>query len=189
MTASLKSCIPALAAALNETPGALYERQRALVQEGLLESAPGRGPGSGVKATPVAVGLLLISILASVAWSGSGTKTRAVALAEVRRKCGLTGSKTFFEALSVIIADENVAKRVNSVTVCASQGYAIIAYDGQGQKKLAVPGFEMQRLPSKSYFGSTKAASVGDDLRIEITIGAQRIQAIAAIVANLEKRT
>jgi hypothetical protein len=186
MTTSLKSCIAALSAALNEAPGSLYERQRALVREGLLESAPGRGPGSGVKATPETVAMLLISILASVAWSGSGTKTRDISQAESPRRCSLTGAKTFYEALTIVLANEKLAERVNSITVGASHGYANIAFDGQGQTKSPVPGFEMQRLPSRSHFGPTNNSG---DIRTEITIGGQRIREIAAIIAGLEKRT
>ena len=52
MALSLKSTLPALGRILGMTPSALYERQKLLVLEGLLHAVPGRGPGSGVPATP-----------------------------------------------------------------------------------------------------------------------------------------
>ncbi len=61
MTTSLKSFLPVLSRILAEPADALYERQRALVREGLLESVPGHGTGSGVRATPESVAMLLIA--------------------------------------------------------------------------------------------------------------------------------
>ena len=62
---SLKGLIPRLAHELGMTPDALYERQRALVRAGLLKGVEGKGPGSGVRATPYATALLLIAVLAA----------------------------------------------------------------------------------------------------------------------------
>jgi hypothetical protein len=60
---SLKSYSVELADYLGITPLAVYERQRALVRLGVLESIEGRGPHSGVRATPNAVAVLLIGAL------------------------------------------------------------------------------------------------------------------------------
>jgi hypothetical protein len=62
---SLKSVVQELAPAFNMTPAALYERQRVLVRAGWLSGKEGKGPGSGVHATPHSVSLLLISALAT----------------------------------------------------------------------------------------------------------------------------
>jgi len=51
MTTSLKSFLPVLSRILAEPADALYKRQLALVREGLMESVPGHGRGSGVRAT------------------------------------------------------------------------------------------------------------------------------------------
>src|SRR5215475_5163773 len=76
MSAALKTHLAKLARTLSVTEGALYERQRALVREGILESVPGHGRGSGVRATPESLGLLLISLLASVNWSDAAALTK-----------------------------------------------------------------------------------------------------------------
>jgi hypothetical protein len=62
---SLKSIIPLLADIVALSEHALYERQRALVRGGLIKGRQGRGPGSGVEATPETVAMLLISVLAT----------------------------------------------------------------------------------------------------------------------------
>src|SRR5689334_12563975 len=62
---SLKILMPSLADHLGTTAAALYERQRALVQGGLLTSKHGRGPGSGVPANPKNAALLVIAMLAT----------------------------------------------------------------------------------------------------------------------------
>src|SRR5215211_344378 len=61
---SLKAFLPVMSEQLGRSPAALYERQRALVRLGIL-SAPtnGRGPGSGVRATPETVLPILLSVL------------------------------------------------------------------------------------------------------------------------------
>ncbi len=80
-TVSLKSLIPDLAPAFDLTPAALYERQRALERAGLLKAEGGRGPGSGVRATPQAVAALFTSVLATD--SLSEVETEAVMLARL----------------------------------------------------------------------------------------------------------
>ena len=47
------------------TPAALYERQRVLVDIGLIKPRAGRGPGSGVAFTAENLAALVISILAT----------------------------------------------------------------------------------------------------------------------------
>ena len=45
---SIKSLLNQLSPILDMSPGAIYERQRALVRLGALRAVPGKGPGSGV---------------------------------------------------------------------------------------------------------------------------------------------
>lgn len=78
---SLKSIIPLLSDILGLSEHALYERQRALVRAGLLKATEGRGPGSGVKATPEAVAMLIISVLATDNLSDVALMTAALARA------------------------------------------------------------------------------------------------------------
>src|SRR5271166_4852624 len=63
--ASLKSFLYGVAPILGTTGATLYERQRALVNLGVLKSAPGRGPGSGVPLTSESFAAVLISLLAT----------------------------------------------------------------------------------------------------------------------------
>ena len=60
----LKTYLSTLSPLLGQSEEILYERQRALVREGLLESVSGRGPGSGVRADEKALAVFLVSLLA-----------------------------------------------------------------------------------------------------------------------------
>jgi hypothetical protein len=122
MTKSLKSCIQELARILGEKPDALYERVRALDREGLLKSVPGKGPGSGVRATPDAFAMLLIAaMLGSVSLIESGTRARAIAKARL----GVAG-ETFRDAIARVLADEASAASVSAVRVAVTGGFAQI---------------------------------------------------------------
>src|SRR5262245_2622056 len=63
--AGLKSFLQGAAPILGISPAALYERQRALVNIGVLETTIGRGPGSGVPFTVDNFAAILISLLAA----------------------------------------------------------------------------------------------------------------------------
>jgi hypothetical protein len=76
---SLKSIIPLLSDVVALSEHALYERQRALVRGGLIKGREGRGPGSGVEATPETVAMLLISVLATDSLSSVIQETAAFA--------------------------------------------------------------------------------------------------------------
>jgi DNA-binding IscR family transcriptional regulator len=115
---SLKGLIPVLAKAVGMTPAALYERQRALVRAGLLHAESGRGPGSGVRATPESVSMLLVALLATGSLSETESQTKAVAnLKSAMKRCPLTGKKTFATALTAALASQEMAKRVRWLEV------------------------------------------------------------------------
>jgi hypothetical protein len=61
----LKSFLYELGPLLGTTGIALYERQRILVNLGVIEAAPGRGPGSGVPLTADNIAAMIISVLAA----------------------------------------------------------------------------------------------------------------------------
>jgi hypothetical protein len=63
--AGLKTFLGKLSPLLGVTSAALYERQRVLVDIGLIKPRAGRGPGSGVAFTAENLAALLISILAT----------------------------------------------------------------------------------------------------------------------------
>jgi hypothetical protein len=128
---SLQGCLPALAEVLNVNRATLYERQRALVREGLLDALPGHGRGSGVRATPESVAMLTIGMLASVNLADVGPLARSFSEAgSIASKCPLTGGKTFRAALSRIFSDDLIAKRVNGITIRVNAGHAAIGFDG-----------------------------------------------------------
>jgi hypothetical protein len=168
MATSLKSIIPALARVLREKPDTLYERQRALVREGLLESLPGHGPGSGVRATPESVAMLVIGLLATLSLSDAGPRAREIAAASIKPalRCRLTGAKTFKDALARILADYTLARRVSVIQVVVTHGYAELEFKG-----------------GKSRFGGATSAKQG--LRIEIAIDSDTVHPLAKTVADL----
>jgi DNA-binding IscR family transcriptional regulator len=115
---SLKGLISVLAKHVDMTPAALYERQRALVRAGLLQAKPGRGPGSGVRATPESVSMLLISILATGNLSETEERSKLIAdLKSETKLCPLTGKKTFATALATVLASEELSKRLRWIDV------------------------------------------------------------------------
>ena len=92
---SLKSLIRDVSAFTGMSEAAVYERQRALVREGLLKTKRGRGPGSGVRGTPESMALLLISLLATGNLSDVGLSTSTFANLENKEdSCPLTGKRT-----------------------------------------------------------------------------------------------
>jgi hypothetical protein len=132
MATSLKAFLPVLSRILGETPDALYERQRALMREGMLEASAGRGPGSGVRATPETVALLVIGLLASASLSDAGPRARSIADARPgypKHKCPLTGATTFAGVLGKVLSDEQISKRVTELNISPSGGLASIRYD------------------------------------------------------------
>jgi hypothetical protein len=114
---SLKTLIPELADALEMKPSSIYERQRALTRAGLLEMRPGKGPGSGVLATPESLAFLLISLTVP-SLSEVERQTKAIAVLKTRRKrCPLTGKGTFGGALTAVLQSEKLAKRTSFFVV------------------------------------------------------------------------
>ena len=84
MAPSLRSYLFKLSELLGLTPIALYERQRELVRAGLLHAEGTRGPGAGVRLSPEAVAVLLISVLATDSLSEVAERTREIAGATAR---------------------------------------------------------------------------------------------------------
>jgi hypothetical protein len=115
---SLKGFINYLARELDMTEAALYERQRALVRAGLLKGAEGRGPGSGVRATPYSVALLLIAVLASDSLSEVAESTKQFAWLKAQAGvCPATRKKTFVSALAAILASPRLSRDAHTITV------------------------------------------------------------------------
>ena len=107
---SLKSYISELASLLGVTPAFLYERQRVLVRGGQLRQCEGRGPGSGVKATPETVATLLVAGL--VADNLFETEARTQEVLALHRNGASFGGR-----LSKILGSEDEAAAVKQIVV------------------------------------------------------------------------
>ena len=185
MTTSLKSCLPVLARVLGESDAALYERQRLLVREGLLESVAGHGPGTGVRATSESVAMLLIGMLSSVNWSESGPAARAIADTSAKPPCRLTGATRFADALAKILSNEALAARVNSIRVTVTGGSAEILYD-RSSSEMPLGAAKKAKLTHApiSVFEGRESKKGG--LRIEVAIQADTVRALAKAVTSLQ---
>ena len=132
MAGSLKAYAPRLAYRLGTTPAALYERQRTLVRDGLLDQSEGRGPGSGVQVGPYPVALLLVAVLATDSLSETAEKVRIFAMAKSTAAgglCPLTGEQTFVEAVArVLDKGQPHWRKIQSITVRRTSGRGLIAY-------------------------------------------------------------
>jgi hypothetical protein len=110
--ASLKAFVPELSRLLGTTPAALYERQRALVREKLLEQTEGHGPGSGVKATPLNLARLIIAATASEDLAACAERTRGIGescpiVAAKKGDLGFIKDATFETFLAALLAGQN----------------------------------------------------------------------------------
>ncbi len=132
MAGSLKAYAPRLAWRLGTTPAALYERQRALVRDGMLDQSEGRGPGSGVQVGPYPVALLLVAVLATDSLSETAEKVRIFAMAKSTAaggRCPVTGEQIFVEAVaSVLDKGQPHWRKIQSITVRRTSGRGLIAY-------------------------------------------------------------
>jgi hypothetical protein len=137
MTSSLKAYAPHLAWRLDTTPAALYERQRALVRDGMLEQPEGHGPGSGVQLGPYPVALLLVAVLATDSLSETAEKIRIFATAKSIAAdgfCPLTGEPTFAEAIARVLdmAHHQHWRKIVNITVHRTSGSSLIKYEDNG---------------------------------------------------------
>jgi hypothetical protein len=164
---SLKTYIPNLAYALNLTPAALYERQRVLVREGMLAGSAGYGPGTGVKATPSSVALLIIAALATDSLSEieSGSVTKLASAKSFDGSCALTGAKDFKQALTDILTDSEIAERISSIVVVRSVAKATVYYRKQGRQRIELSEFGPIAATASLYLLSITASLPGDAIR------------------------
>ena len=127
---SLKAFGPVLAPILAMTPDALYERQRVLTRDGLLIPAGGRYRGGGVRLGAENVAILVIAALATELLHETGERARAVAEAKTvtGRQCPFTGARNFKDALTKILACEELARDVSEISFSRSHGRAGILY-------------------------------------------------------------
>jgi hypothetical protein len=194
---SLQGCLPVLAELFHANRTTLYERQRALVREGLLEALPGHGRGSGVRATPESIAMLTIAMLSSVNLADVGPLARSFSEAgSIASKCPLTGAKTFRSALSRIFSDESLAKRVSGITVRVNAGHAAIGFDGGNAEmdmdfallKTSLEGRGVKNVklnppPSVSVFATKKHQARG--LLVSVSIARETVRDLTGSVRTL----
>jgi hypothetical protein len=120
---SLKSFLPVFARIMTLTPDALYGRQRALVQLGVLKGTEGRGPGSGVFLDSDNVSAMIIALMA--ADTLLDTDERVVRMCEAKPKagrvCRWTRERSLRAALSKILVTNELLEDLEFVVV--SRGY------------------------------------------------------------------
>jgi DNA-binding IscR family transcriptional regulator len=190
---SLKGFIPELAEAVGMTPAALYERQRALVRAGLLHGESGRGPGSGVRATPESVAMLLIALLATDSLSETEYQARIVAnLKSGKQPCPLTGKKTFASAVASALASEDAAKRIRWLEVERGAKAAGIAYRPRGSDFIVSLAHDLlsERLnPVVSWFGfegPSRKSALGVRASLDGEVHGTKLD-FAALARNLKE--
>ena len=125
----LKTYLPDLADIIGIGADTLHERMRALVRAKLLAAGAGRGPGSGVRATPRSIATLLISALGSETLADSLDRSKALARAKpIGGHCGLTNATSFLSALTVLLQDREKALRVHDVVISRKADHASITF-------------------------------------------------------------
>ena len=130
MSRSLKWFTPGLARLLGTTAPRLYEREQALIRAGILDASPGRGPGSGVRATAPAVALLIIAMLAAETLRETESRTKEIAeLTPVDAdRCPLRGTKSFLYALTDLVSSRSRSSRTIEVKISRTAARAVIVY-------------------------------------------------------------
>jgi hypothetical protein len=169
----LKSYLPILAATLGMTPAALYERQRALVHAKILRGPSGRGPGSGVRATPDSVAVLIMGALTTDSLVELPTAVRATAaLPSVGGPCGLTGAGTFGEAIVAVLSSTEIAERVHIIEVERPWFQACIRFTPKRRKRLDLTSFgsgkgkdDMDCLSTTASLPGTAVSLTSEDLQ------------------------
>jgi hypothetical protein len=147
MTTSLKATLPVLGRLIGISPNVLYERQKVLMQEGVLTAIAGRGPGSGVLATPESLALLLIAFFANpIKLSDLAETTRRVASATptVGKNCPLTGDSNFKDALANVLSDSRLLERVTRVQISGSHSHAEIHF--RNKRKIEISAFDGHKI-------------------------------------------
>jgi hypothetical protein len=172
---SLKRYTPILADYLDLTSDALYERQRVLVRLNLLEAPSGRGPGSGIRATPSAVSQIIVAVLATDSLSEIDLKARGLGNGRAENKvCPLTGRNDFLGALESILTSEVLAKKVTSIEVERSTLKATIYFNQKGR-----------RYPGLSNFGIRPIKFGSHRFSVMANLPAQAVQEICAQLKDI----
>jgi hypothetical protein len=194
MASSLKAALPSLAPILGESADALYSHQRAFVAAGLLESVPGRGPGSGTPGTPATIATFLICMLtrANIAENVPFARSIADAVPEGGVDA-LTSASTFKDALAAVLSDEKLSARVGHIQIQMNGGYAKVGWErtptsaSDKPVKITVrapPLDKPKRRPRESLFRGN-VVKVG--MEVTITLSADMVHDLSKAVLALRR--
>jgi hypothetical protein len=138
MSKSLKLLLPRLAKTLGMSAPRLYERQQALIADGLLDMKPGKGPGSGVGATAPAIARLLTGVLGAETLAQTAPRVRdflAAREVDPQPDSSFRGYGNFVDALAFLLTQQRrLASRVSSLACSRTATWGAITYrdlDGQ----------------------------------------------------------
>lgn len=122
---SLKAFLPKLSEIVGISADALYGRQRALVQLGVLKATPGRGPGSGVPLTAANLSALALALMCADSLQATDDKVRYVCEARPTdvKKCRLTGEVTLRAAIAALLVSPDLLKKVYGVSISQASLY------------------------------------------------------------------
>jgi hypothetical protein len=154
--AGLKSFLYGIAPILGISPAALYERQRLLVNLGLLKTTAGRGPGSGVPFTAENFAALLISLLAEQSLSKvdqyvvdlcNAQPEGTLPLGENRRLWEKVGKPTFMSDLGRVLSGQPTVWKPSKIGLVES---VRVTRPWRGQIVLAPPRRPIAYFPDDS---------------------------------------
>jgi hypothetical protein len=137
---SLKGYAPKLATMLATTEAAIYEKQRTLVRAGLLKTIPGRGPGSGVPASPRSVALIMLAVMASESLSTTVSRVRTTAGLIYRSGKIFREGATLLDTLEELLSDPSRATEVAFLEVSRNLPVANIRGHWKTDKGMAFFG-------------------------------------------------
>lgn len=129
---SLNAFLPALSELVGVSQGVLYERQRSLVRLGLINSRPGRGPGSGVSLTAQNLAVLLIGYAGSASLADV-ERTAAVCAAapfehDQNFACPVTGKWFFIDIVTKALSQPDLASRIPRIEIDLNGNQILVTY-------------------------------------------------------------
>jgi hypothetical protein len=168
--ASLKSFLPHMANWAGTTADALYTRQRALVELGVMKFVGSRGPGAGTPLDGSGVAALVIALLAADTLHDTDIRVREICRAKPNDadKCPWTGEADFQSALAAVLVSKERAESLRSVSVQRYNNHAALGY-GHPNEVLGSVFVSRGPLPRSA-------------IRISADIDAARLRGLAAML-------
>ncbi|MGY3117904.1 hypothetical protein ACVWXQ_001841 [Bradyrhizobium sp. S3.14.4] len=128
--ASLKAFLPHMANLFGTTADALYSRQRALVELGVMKFVGSRGPGSGTPLDGSGVAAMIIALMAADSLQDTDIRVRAFCRATPvdGDRCPWTGAANLQSALAAVLMSREKAESLVSFTVHRHNNTASLTY-------------------------------------------------------------